>query len=75
MSTRFENLANKKGSLPMKNNDTIPTVGEWYHSLPGWKRLLFNVLSRIVGDMNAIEWCGYHHAKRSQGEKDEASSI
>lgn len=47
------------------NTDNIPTVGEWYHSLPPWKQLLFLILCRVVGDSNAIGWCGYHRAKRS----------
>lgn len=37
-----------------------PTVGEWYQGLPGWKKSLFNVLSALVGDVRAINWCGYH---------------
>ena len=46
------------------NTDDIPTIGEWLRSLPRWKQLLFYVLSSIVGDINAIEWCGYHRDKR-----------
>ncbi len=37
-----------------------PTVGQWLEQLPGWKKTIFRILTVIAGDLNAIEWVGYH---------------
>lgn len=46
--------------------DDPPTVGEWYKGLPRWRQVLFDVLTRLIGDISAMEWCGYwDHFDRS----------
>ncbi|MBX9879583.1 MAG: hypothetical protein K2Y22_14090 [Candidatus Obscuribacterales bacterium] len=49
------------------SNQFPPTAGEWYQGLPSWKKGLFNFLARTVGDMRAMEWCGYHKYKQQRG--------
>lgn len=41
------------------DNGFPATVGEWYETLPAWKKMLFGVLAVTVGDIRAIKWCGY----------------
>jgi len=44
------------------------TVGEWYQGLPRWRKSLFDFLCVVVGDIRAIEWCGYHRVQ-AKGSK------
>jgi len=51
------------------NNDPIPTIGEWYHSLPNWKQLIFNLLclTPMTEKLALFYWYGYskkHWKKR-----------
>jgi hypothetical protein len=39
--------------------NNIPTVGKWYDQLSSLRKIIFNILCRIIGDLNAIEVCGY----------------
>ena len=42
-------------------NDHIPTIGEWYHRLPKWKQVIFNILclTPITERLALYFWYGY----------------
>lgn len=50
----------------MKYYNNIPTEAQWQHQLPPWKKLVFKVLCRVIGDINALEVCGYHRYLRKK---------
>ncbi len=47
----------------------IPTIGEWYHSIPTWKRWIFNAVDFVTrghGTILIADVLGYHRSMRKR---------
>jgi len=42
--------------------------GEWYRSLPWWRRAILTCMELVVGDANAYWLCGYNKMCRNRSK-------